>query len=180
MSVRVSRPFILVVTGITTAGKSTLLKGLKRKRSLAQKVHFHDMDEHGTPQAGRGHWRRFRIDELLHDAVTRYSKGQSTVLCGVIYPHEVLQFEDFSSDLNLHYLLLQNSKAVFGERVDAKIRAKPRYAFLRSHKSHFVQERDRLYSEVATQLRHFVIDGGKRSKGEVVRDTVEIIGRISK
>ena len=172
-------PFILIITGITTAGKSTLLCGLKRRKNSIKNCVFHDMDENGLPSAGLSPWRLYRIEELLYESVQRYEQGKSTVLCGVIYPHEIIDSEHFSADLNLHYLLLQNSKRVFGERVDEKIRRKPEFSYMKSHKKHFLKAREHLYNEVASQLRHFVLDSGRSSRPQLVKEAMLKIGCIS-
>ena len=136
------------------------------------------MDENGIPDAGRSHWRLFRVEELFHKAVQHYRRGKSTIMCGVIYPHEIINCADFDAELNLHYLLLRNSKATFAKRVDERAAADSAFEYLRKQKGDFVGALKHLQNEVVTQTRHFVLDSEKLGKRELVLSTVALIRKI--
>ncbi|HKR81534.1 MAG TPA: hypothetical protein VJR27_00870 [Candidatus Saccharimonadales bacterium] len=90
-----TKPFILFITGISTAGKTTTYEALKADPSL-QHLSFHDIDENGVPRAGSGPWRLFRVEELLLDAVNTQKQGNASVICGMTSPHEVVRSKFYS------------------------------------------------------------------------------------
>jgi len=110
--------FILIITGTSTVGKTTLYESLRTNPTFKDKsIEFHDMDERGdVPQAGRGPWRAYRAQELLHNAATAFATGSSSILCGNIKPHEIIESEYFSADLNIHFLCLTLPSKVIRER----------------------------------------------------------------
>ena len=63
------KPFILVIVGDSASGKTTLLGNLRRIKSIKSWVGIRDMDENGCPTAGREHWRKYRVEELLAESI---------------------------------------------------------------------------------------------------------------
>jgi hypothetical protein len=112
---------IIFLTGVSTAGKTTLHEGLRKDPDLAH-VEFHDIDEDGVPAAGSGNWRQFRVELLLHEAAARFrSEGKSTVICGVTIPHEAIESGSYPEDIPVHFVLLEVPMAVMRKRLDARI-----------------------------------------------------------
>jgi hypothetical protein len=112
-------PFILYITGISTAGKTTTYEALKSDPELSY-LEFHDIEENGVPPAGSGSWRVFRVEELLFGATNRLKQGTSTVICGITQPHEVIRSKFYDPTLNVHFLLLDIPLNLFAQRLEAR------------------------------------------------------------
>lgn len=112
---------ITFVTGISTAGKTTLYETLREDTDLNH-VEFHDIDEDGVPPAGSGHWRKFRIELLLHEAAERFrAGGPPTVICGATLPHEVIESASFPKDVPIHFILIDVEVSAMRERLRERI-----------------------------------------------------------
>jgi hypothetical protein len=112
---------IIFVTGVSTAGKTTLYEALRKDPDLTD-VEFHDIDEDGIPAAGSGAWRQFRVELLLHEAAIRFREsGRPTVVCGVTKPHEVIESGSFPSDIPVHFVLIDVPIAAMRKRLTARI-----------------------------------------------------------
>lgn len=116
-----NRPFILFITGISVAGKTTAYEDLKLEASIPG-CDFHDIDEEGVPDFGRGSWRAFRVEELFGQAVNQFREGRSTIICGIVKPHEVVESVLFDPSLNVHFLLLEISFETFRTRILARLK----------------------------------------------------------
>ena len=114
------KPFILFITGISTAGKTTIYEALKADANLSH-VEFHDIDEDGVPSVGRTPWRGFRVEELLYDAVTKLDEGKSTVVCGITKPHEVIESRHLKHADRIHFLLVDIPIDTFTQRLRPRI-----------------------------------------------------------
>lgn len=113
-------PFILFITGISVSGKTTLYESLKKDERLSG-VRFHDIDEQGVPAVGRVPWRIFRVEELLFEAVERMRKGDSTIVCGITKPHEVIESRYYDPKNNIHFLMVDISLKAFEQRIRKRI-----------------------------------------------------------
>lgn len=116
------RLFILFVTGISAAGKTTLYEILKRDDNLSG-IEVHDIDENGTPLVGLTPWRAFRVEELLYNAVNDFNQGNSSIICGVSFPNEIIESRYYNQKYNIHFLLLEIPYDVFKQRIDSRIKA---------------------------------------------------------
>src|SRR5579883_1367251 len=94
------KPFILFITGVSAAGKTTVFERLKKDTSLAN-IAVHDIDENGIPLVGLTPWRAFRVEELFYNATQNFKDGQSTIICGVSFPHEVIESRYFKQKYNV-------------------------------------------------------------------------------
>jgi hypothetical protein len=112
---------IIFITGVSTAGKTTAYKTLRRDPDLAG-IEFHDIDEDGIPAAGSGPWRHFRVELLLHEAVTRFKEeGTPTVICGLTKPHEAIESGSFPDDIPVHFALVDIPMATIRKRLEARL-----------------------------------------------------------
>ncbi len=112
---------IIFVTGVSTAGKTTVYETLRKDPDLAD-VEFHDIDEDGVPPAGRSPWRQFRVEQLLHEAVERHnSQGTPTVICGISKPHEVIESQAWTYLIPIHFILLDISVPILTKRLRARL-----------------------------------------------------------
>ena len=116
-----NEPFILFIVGQSASGKTTVYRKLKRKFARTPMVVLHDIDESGVPDVGRSHWRLFRVDELLNDAKKRYEKGLSTIVCGLILPHEVISSECYETSLKIRFLMFRISQRQFTVRMRSRL-----------------------------------------------------------
>ncbi len=116
----ISNPFILFITGVSTAGKTTVYEKLKRDKSLSN-VDIRDIDEDGIPPIGLTPWRAFRIEQLFYEAANNFKQGTSTIVCGVSFPNEIISSKLYNKKYNIHFLLLEIPYPVFKYRIDERI-----------------------------------------------------------
>ncbi len=114
-----SKPFILFITGTSASGKTTLYKLLQKDPDLKHVI-FHDIDENGVPQVGLGPWRSFRVEELLYNATENYKKGLSTVICGVSFPHEVIDSKYYKPKYNVDFMMVKAPLDVVRTRLEKR------------------------------------------------------------
>jgi tRNA uridine 5-carbamoylmethylation protein Kti12 len=108
---------IIIITGTSTSGKTTVYEYLKSDVDLKD-IDFHDIDENDVPKFELGeydieYWRKYRVTQLLLDA---QRNQRPTVLCGIIYPHEILENGHFAGDNPVYFLLLENSEEQIRKR----------------------------------------------------------------
>lgn len=84
---------VFVVTGPSTAGKTTLCTELRKANRVDLSVV--DIDDEQPPQAGLEFWRRYRIEQLLEEA---YTRDGDTLLCGALWPDQVLASSLFDGE----------------------------------------------------------------------------------
>jgi len=113
-------PYILFITGCSGSGKTTLYDGLRINQKIAKTISFHDIDEEGVPPVGRGPWREFRVEQLLFNAVNNATHGTSTIICGITFPHEVMESLYFPPNIPVYFITLRTSKEKIRERLLAR------------------------------------------------------------
>lgn len=157
---------VIFITGVSTAGKTTAFETLRKDPDLAD-VEFHDIDEDGLPIAGVGHWRVFRIELLLHEAVLRAQQGKATVICGVTKPHEVIESSSMPDDVPVHFILVDVSTANMRKRLQARIGG----LYAPDHVEWAIQFnrslRDLLRRSVRAQRTGIILDPGRMSRRRV-------------
>ncbi|MBW4061668.1 hypothetical protein HJC99_03820 [Candidatus Saccharibacteria bacterium] len=124
------KAFILFITGTSAVGKTTLYESLRADTSLST-VAFHDIDENGVPEIGRGPWRVYRVEELLYEAVKRQTSGQTTIICGITKPSEVLESPYFEQKARINFMLVEASMELIRERFAARVSEKTQKRCLR-------------------------------------------------
>lgn len=168
---------IVFVTGVSTAGKTTLYQALRKDPDLAA-VEFHDIDEDGVPPAGSGHWRRFRIELLLHEAAERFREsGRSTVVCGATIPHEVVESGSFPADIPVHFILIDVETSVMRQRLRDRIGDRVSADSLEMSIQSNRVLRDTLCNAVQSLRNGRVVEAGQ-SKGEVRRQVERMIAAV--
>lgn len=115
---------VLYVTGVTCSGKTTLANEM-RARSVPR-THIAEVDNGQMPEAGHGHWLRWRGEQLLHEAAQRWlaKAGEATVICGIAWPHAVIDsqaFADLPKDMRVGFLLLDIPTSVLSERLSDRV-----------------------------------------------------------
>lgn len=174
------KPFILVVVGDSASGKTTLLGNLRRIRSLKSWVGIRDMDENGCPFAGREHWRKFRVEELLADSIAENKKGRGAIMGGWIWPHEVIASPYFSLDLNLHFLFLKNTEAEYRRRLRPRIGTRMSKAEFNAWAGGFQSQQRRLENQVRFTIRHTVVNSWELSRSAVVERALQTIEELAR
>ncbi len=114
------RPFIVFVTGVSAAGKTTMFELLKRDPAFKGVV-VRDIDENGVPPVGLSHWRLYRIEELLYQAIQAQKNDISTIICGVCFPGEIIESKYYRMRANIQFVLLRVTFAVFQKRIKARV-----------------------------------------------------------
>jgi broad-specificity NMP kinase len=184
---RDNKPFILFVTGVSAAGKTTVYEGLKEDRAL-KNIEVRDLDENGVPLVGLTPWRAFRVEELFYQAVNSYKKGKSTIICGVTFPGEVIESKYYQQKYNVHFLLLTLNYETFKTRIDERILdaektgevneslKKGNYRDLLSHTKRLINK----FENIVANLRNgYVIDTSNMRKEELLDNTKKIVKQIS-
>lgn len=82
--------YAVFITGVSTTGKTTLYERLKSEGAFTQ-LTYHDIDEVGVPPVGLGPWREYRTQHVLFDANESAKNGDSTIICGIVFPHEIIE-----------------------------------------------------------------------------------------
>lgn len=113
----IENPFILFITGTSASGKTTLYESLRTDTELVD-IEFHDIDENGVPPVGRSDWRAFRVTQLLYEARNRAEKeGHPTVICGITFPHEVIESDYYTESIPTHFILVEPGEDQIRERL---------------------------------------------------------------
>lgn len=115
-----THPFILFITGTSASGKTTLYESLRNDNDL-NGIEFHDIDENGVPPVGRVDWRAYRVTQLFYDAVKlAKDTGRPTVICGITFPHEVIESIYFDGKIPVHFILVEPTETQIRERLQQR------------------------------------------------------------
>lgn len=180
-------PFILFLTGISTSGKTTVYEALRVDRQLRD-VEIRDIDEVGAPAAGLGPWRLFRVEELFLQAIVRFRDGESTIICGVTVPHEVLTSKLYEPALNVHFLLLNVPLNVFRQRIEERRREHQKSSALtleatpyywETHALHSRRLARELLNEVSNLKNGHLIDTANLDQPALITQTKQAIQSLS-
>lgn len=178
--------FVLFITGPSASGKSMLYESLKGDGRL-RGVQFHDVDEHGVPPVGRGAWRAFRAEELLHEAGKALEHGTSTIVCGIIKPHEIVESRCFRPEMNVHFLMLNVPYEVLELRITERLQAQPKEAALDPKFDPDVAAklllatkdlRRELLITTAQQKNGYVLDAANLTKEQMHDKVMDIVGAL--
>jgi hypothetical protein len=182
-----NKPFILFITGTSASGKTTIYERLKNDPQL-QGIIFHDIDEHGVPQVGREVWRRYRVEELLYNAIGDIKEERSSVICGIANPHEIIESRYYQPAYNIHFLLVETAFETIRKRLLQRIEAQTaKGVFDESFSESFKDElltgnkewKRILASAVANQKNGNIIDASELSIEDMYAQTRQIIDRIN-
>jgi thymidylate kinase len=83
------QPKIYFITGVNTAGKSTMVPLLKK--NLSSYFDIHDFDERGVPDNVDGKWRQKETKYWLRVGIRNIKKEISTIVCGLSLPEEIFK-----------------------------------------------------------------------------------------
>jgi len=174
------KSFILFITGYSCTGKSTLFRSLQRTKKISKSVLVYDIDEQDIAVAGRKYWRTNRVKELLNVAIANLKKKKSTIICGIMRPQEVLDFELIVLDLPIYYLLLDSEFKDFNRRMRTRLNTLGRREDFPQIKVASRILRNILRTQVLTQENHFLIDTSRSDKRATLKKTLEIIESLMK
>jgi len=181
------KPFILFITGSSASGKTTLYESLQTDAALTG-LEFHDMDENGVPAVGRGPWRAFRAQELLYAAGRAHDEGRSSIICGNVQPHEIIESVYFKQAYNVHFLYLEIPLSALRARTKERIReheARGTFdeSFNKSGYARVVQSNRefarRVKVSVLNQKNGHVLRTGRLTKAEMHAAAVRLTKEIS-
>ena len=173
------QPFILVVLGDSTSGKTTLLRGLKKTKALS-KVRIHDMDEHGCPDAGREAWRKYRVEELLADAVAAYQLKKSSIIGGWIWPHEIISSPYFSWRLNLKFVFLSIPEKEYRRRLQQRVGRGLTHGEAKLWAAGFRQRNKKLENQVRSTKHHEIFVTTEHSRAKLKNKVVALCSAMSR
>lgn len=180
-------PYILFITGVSAAGKTTVYEALEGDKIL-NNVHLRDIDEDGVPKVGKGLWRQFRVEELLYEAHEAAKDGSSTVICGIAKPSEVIESKYYTPDSNVHFILLDIPYDLFEARIQGRIDAIRQKG---EHDEVFDPSNFRelcvateslmrvLKNSVISVKNGYVLDGQALSPETMIHEVKKIIGKLS-
>lgn len=172
------KPFILFITGISASGKTTLYEELKKIKELEKTVRFHDIDENGVPPYGRTHWRPFRVEELLSEAIKNFSQGLSTVIVGITQPEEVFSSKQYTQELNVNFLLVEVEFEEFRNRIENRLKKSNDKSLEADLQSVVVANQDlakKLHNNVNALKNGYTINSSKLSIDEMTKKVLELV-----
>jgi broad-specificity NMP kinase len=172
---------IFFVIGASGSGKTAICNFLQKYSISVPGVDFeiHDIDEGGVPEFGRGYWKRYRTDELLGNA-RRIVKKKSSVLCGVITPHEVIDSDLFRRNVKMCFILLDASSHAISMRIRARATKRDGEARLKKLVESNIKFARKLKDQVLMQRNGFIVDTRNKSIKQVAGEVSAIIRRQSR
>lgn len=182
-----SIPFILFITGTSASGKTTLYESLRADPTL-KNIRFHDIDENGVPPVGRNAWRRFRVEELLHEAVGELDKNLSTIVCGISKPHEVVESRYFKPSFNVHFLMIDFPYEVIKARIEDRVDKQQKVgefdevfnpdalAEMLLVTKNLLRE---LRNSISQQKNGYLLDASKLTKKQMHERAIKVIKKLS-
>ena len=183
MKPNTNKPFIIVVTGVATSGKSTLLAQLRLDGTI-RGVKFLDMDRAKLPQENREIWRLARLEKLFRRAVDNNQNSQSSIIFGIGLPSEIINSSAYSTDLSVGYILLTLPIKDYENRMKRRIIKQLGTGAFRRHyvkqwnseNLAYTRELSRqLKKEVGHQANKLIIDTSKLDPIEVSQLAAEYI-----
>lgn len=141
-------------------------------------LEIHDIDEEGVPKFGRGHWRKYRIDELLGNARKVIAK-KSSIVCGSIFPHEVIDSKLFERRIKVYFILLDASPQTISRRLakrKQKESKKRRKALIDAN----IKNSRKLRNQAVMQKKGFIVDTRNKSIKQVLDEVLSIIKKAQK
>jgi broad-specificity NMP kinase len=118
-----NKPKIYFITGVSGAGKSTMVPLLKKELSK-NLFDIHDFDEHGVPVRANAKWRQKKTKEWLQLAYTNIKKNKSTIICGITVPEEVLEASDKRKSVQIKFCFLNHPNKQIEERLKKRFKSK--------------------------------------------------------
>lgn len=153
-----------LITGTCGAGKTTLVKELK-KRQL-NNVIVYDFDDCGVPEGADAAWRKQATNNWLKTLKDSNNKGYHTILCGGSVPVEVLACPEYEESLNIHFGFIKVSDALVKKRLEE-----------RKWDEKLIQDNINwaLYLErdIKVQANHFLLDSTVNTPKQVAESTLD-------
>lgn len=112
------RTNIYFITGVNSAGKSTLVPLLRDK--LPNNFLVYDFDERGVPENVNSTWRKKETKYWLLKATRNAKKGSNTIVCGLTLPNEI-----YSLSKNVKIILLDISSQGISQRLKIRFKSQP-------------------------------------------------------
>ena len=107
---------IYFITGVSGAGKSTMVPLLRKKLSN-KKFAIHDFDEQGVPIKANTKWRQKKTKEWLLVGYKNAKIGISTIISGITIPSEVLNALDRRRSIKIAFCFLNHFNRHIKERL---------------------------------------------------------------
>jgi len=172
---------IFFVTGASGSGKTAVCDYFKKNGVSIPGAEFeiHDIDENGVPEFGRGHWRRYRVSELLGNA-TRALAERSTIICGVISPHEVIDSELFHPGIRVYFILLDTSSQAISRRIAKRAAKGDSKGKLKKLIDANIKFSRTLGKQVLMQKNGFVVNTRNKSVKQVSEEILSIIKAVQR
>jgi predicted ABC-type ATPase len=170
-------PLILFITGASGTGKSTVYDNLKALNRTDLEVH--DVDEDGVPE-DRGYcWGKFRVEQLLYRAKEHVKQGKHSIICGISFPHDVVDGRYYTSKLNVHHVLLVCDKATIKARLKERLLSQGKKKGWKSLAESNAGVQLRMKRQVLSQRHHLIINTADTDAGTVVKMILAYIGGAS-
>lgn len=168
---------ILFITGVSGAGKSTVGEGLKLYfKDKEELVEVHDLDEDGVPKFGVATWRSYKVEQLFGNAIEQLQKSITTIICGTIFPYEIIQSELFNLKIPVYFVLLDITPLHITRRLRAKCkRLKKSKKFTDKYVAANKRNLTVFKNQVMMQKNGYRIDTGKFSREKVLEKIVEVV-----
>lgn len=163
-----NKPFIILLTGVATSGKSTLRAALKADKDLKD-IKYLDMDRAALPLKNREAWRLARLEKLFAKAVNSYDRGESSLICGIGSPEEIMASPHYVPDQKIGYVLLTVPIEQYRMRIKKRVikqlgqgATRRTYVkeWLNDHYKLTVELNARLKKSIAGQKDSIILDSG--------------------
>ncbi len=111
---------MILITGAASSGKTSAVKLLKEQLP-ADKFDIHDIDEADKWTNDYEGWRDAKIEYWLKQSIENRKQGIETILCGIIYPKDVVKPPSYSVAQPVEYILLDASPETIQDRYYKKM-----------------------------------------------------------
>ena len=106
---------MIYISGTGNVGKSSVTRLLK-ERMPRDKYDIHDIDESDLWTNDYEAWKAAKIEYWLQRAISSSEADITTILCGIIYPKNILNAPSYSSKISIACYLLDATPEVIQER----------------------------------------------------------------
>jgi dephospho-CoA kinase len=163
---------IYFITGVSGSGKSTIYNLIKNNQEFKD-FDIHDLDENGVPKDGRTYWRRYRIEELFANAIEKSNQGISSILCGIVFPYEILESSRLllAKPENISFILIDITDEDIAKRLSERTHIQDE---VENHISENIRSAYKLRAQIG-MLKNSIVLNNSKNKIEKTIEEIKLL-----